>query len=102
MFISSNIARKLPYESLQIPNISFVSPAYSYQYQKTDESEDEFRKRLIDEIEADFLRLGPEKVVSFIAEPVVGATAGCVAAPKGYFSTIRKLCDGANGHLLCF
>ncbi|KAF8855619.1 PLP-dependent transferase [Acephala macrosclerotiorum] len=38
-------------------------------------------------------RLGLENVISFIAEPVVGAASGCVAAPKGYFPAVRKLCD---------
>ena len=36
---------------------------------------------------------------AFIAEPVVGATAGCVPAPDGYFRAVREICD-RHGALL--
>jgi adenosylmethionine-8-amino-7-oxononanoate aminotransferase len=76
-----------------LPNVSSVSPAYSYQYQRATETENEYVERLIAELDAEFQRLGPTNVISFIAEPIVGATSGCVPAPKGYFSEVRKLCD---------
>jgi general L-amino acid transport system substrate-binding protein len=38
-------------------------------------------------------------VAAFIAEPVVGATAGCVPAPEGYFRAVREICD-RHGALL--
>ncbi|MEO9902881.1 MAG: aminotransferase class III-fold pyridoxal phosphate-dependent enzyme, partial [Nisaea sp.] len=44
-------------------------------------------------------RLGPENVMAFVAEPVVGATAGAVPPVDGYFKRIREICD-ANGILL--
>jgi len=31
-------------------------------------------------------------VAAFIAEPVVGATAGCVPAPEGYFRAVSAIC----------
>jgi len=43
--------------------------------------------RLAAELEAEFQRLGPDTVAAFVAEPVVGATAGCVTAPEGYFQS---------------
>lgn len=36
---------------------------------------------------------GPENVSAFIAEPVVGASLGAVAAPQGYYQIIREICD---------
>ncbi|MEL7204175.1 MAG: aminotransferase class III-fold pyridoxal phosphate-dependent enzyme, partial [Pseudomonadota bacterium] len=39
------------------------------------------------------LRLGPETVMAFMAEPVVGATLGAVPAVEGYFARIREICD---------
>lgn len=36
---------------------------------------------------------GPENISAFIAEPVIGASAGAVVPPRGYFSIIRKICD---------
>ena len=55
--------------------------------------------RLADELEAEFQRLGPDTVIAFIAEPVVGATTGCVAALPGYFQRVREICD-RHGALL--
>lgn len=45
------------------------------------------------ELEAEILRLGPEKVCAFIFEPVVGAAGGCVPAPPGYARRVREICD---------
>ena len=93
MSVGSNLPRKIPYEPLLLQNVSHVSPAYAYQYQHADESEEEYVTRLITELDTEFQRLGPETVIAFIAEPIVGATAGCVTAPPGYFSAVRKICD---------
>jgi adenosylmethionine-8-amino-7-oxononanoate aminotransferase len=38
-------------------------------------------------------QVGSENVAAFIAEPVVGATLGAVAATTGYFAAIREICD---------
>ncbi len=38
-------------------------------------------------------QVGPDNVAAFIAEPVVGATLGAVAASPGYFQEIRQICD---------
>jgi len=38
-------------------------------------------------------QVGAENVAAFIAEPVVGATLGAVAATPGYFQEIRDICD---------
>ncbi|KAK7430686.1 hypothetical protein QQZ08_002730 [Neonectria magnoliae] len=93
MSISMNQARKAPHQGFCYPNVSHVSPAYAYQYKHDTESEAEFTERLLAELEAEFSRVGSEKVVAFIAETVSGATLGCVAAPKGYYKGVRALCD---------
>ncbi len=36
---------------------------------------------------------GPDSVSAFIAEPIVGATAGVLVPPDGYFQKIREICD---------
>nr|WP_276204516.1 aminotransferase class III-fold pyridoxal phosphate-dependent enzyme [Pseudomonas putida] len=43
--------------------------------------------------EAEIHRLGPDNVMAFIAEPVVGATLGAVPAAAGYFKRVRDICD---------
>ncbi|KAK1142419.1 hypothetical protein N8T08_007971 [Aspergillus melleus] len=93
MSISGNLARKVPYQGFAYPHVSHVSPAYAYRYKGDTETEEQFTTRLLQEIEDEFLRIGPEKVIAFIAEPVVGATSGCVAAPRGYFAGVRELCN---------
>ncbi|MGE5090065.1 MAG: aminotransferase class III-fold pyridoxal phosphate-dependent enzyme, partial [Candidatus Levyibacteriota bacterium] len=43
--------------------------------------------------EARILELGPETVMAFLAETVVGATTGATPPAPGYFRRIRELCD---------
>ena len=43
--------------------------------------------------------VGPDNVAAFVAEPIVGATSGCVAADAGYFKAVRAICD-RHGALL--
>lgn len=94
MSISSNISRKLPYEgAVLLHNVSFVNSTSSYRGQRPDESAENFAKRLVMELDCEFQQLGPDTVIAFVAETVVGATSGCTLAPIGYFEGVRKLCD---------
>ncbi|WYZ42666.1 hypothetical protein EsH8_VI_000365 [Colletotrichum jinshuiense] len=99
MSISSVASRKVPYQNFGYPHVSHVSPAYAYQYQRKDETEDEYTARLLAELEAEFQRVGSENVIAFVAETMVGATAGCVAPPTGYLAGVRQICD-KHGALL--
>ncbi len=72
---------------------SHVSPCYEYRYRLDDEDSQAFGRRVADELEAEILRLGADTVAAFIAEPVVGATAGAVPPVPGYFTRIREICD---------
>ena len=94
-----NAWRRAPYAPLLSGAFSHVTPAFAYHEKRDDESEAEFVARLAAELEAEFQRLGPDTVAAFIAEPVVGATAGCVPAPDGYFQAVREICD-RHGALL--
>ena len=76
-----------------------VSPAFAYRFRRDDESEAEYVTRLAAELEAAFQAAGPGNVAAFVAETVVGATTGCVAAPGGYFKAVREVCD-RHGALL--
>lgn len=93
MSVSSNLARKVPYYGFGHPHVSYVTPAYAYRYKDKDETEEQFTQRLLKELEDEFLRIGPEKIVAFLAETVVGATSGCVPPPPGYLRGVRELCD---------
>jgi adenosylmethionine-8-amino-7-oxononanoate aminotransferase len=72
---------------------SHIAPCYAYREMQDDESERAFGERVADELETEIRRLGPDNVMAFIAEPVVGATLGAVPAVTGYFARIRDICD---------
>lgn len=91
--------RRALYAPLLAPAYSHVSPAYAYRGRAEGEREAGYVARLAAELEAEFVRLGPGRVMAFVAETVVGATAGCVSAPAGYFRAVREVCD-RHGALL--
>ena len=66
MSVSSVLGRKMHYEHILLPNVSYVSPADSYHGKGDRETEEEFLARLVAEIEHEILRLGPETIVSFM------------------------------------
>jgi adenosylmethionine-8-amino-7-oxononanoate aminotransferase len=94
-----NAWRREPYAPLLSQAFSHVTPAFAYHEKHDDESEAGFVARLAADLEAEFQRLGPDTVAAFIAEPVVGATAGAVTAPEGYFKAVREICN-RHGALL--
>ena len=93
MSVGSNLPRKIPFEPLLLQNVSHVSPAYAYQYKHANESDEEYVTRLTTELDTHFQNLGPETIIAFVAEPVVGATTGCVVPPPHYFRAVRQVCD---------
>ena len=74
-------------------DVSHIDPCYEYRYRRDDETAEEYGKRAAQALEEEILRLGPETVMAFMAEPVVGATAGALAPAPGYFKRIREICD---------
>jgi len=72
---------------------SHIAPCYEYRDRRDNESREAYGRRVADELEAELLRLGPETVMAFVAEPVVGATMGAVPAVPGYLRRIREICD---------
>jgi adenosylmethionine-8-amino-7-oxononanoate aminotransferase len=90
---SGHVARRAPYIPLLSGAFSQVSPCFPYHYQGPGESDASYAARLAAELDEEFRRVGAETVIAFCAEPVVGATAGCVTAVPGYFKAIREVCD---------
>lgn len=73
--------------------MSHIAPCYEYAERGDSESLADYGQRVAQELEDEILRLGPETVMAFIAEPVVGATLGAVIPAPGYFARIREICD---------
>jgi adenosylmethionine-8-amino-7-oxononanoate aminotransferase len=74
-------------------DVPLVSPPYAYRYRRADESDDQYARRLADELDREIRGLGPETVAAFVAETVNGTTLGCVAPVPGYFRYVREVCD---------
>ena len=90
-----NIWRRSFFEKLLVET-SLISPCYPYRHQTQDETELEYGLRVANELEEEIINLGPENVMAFIAETVVGATAGALTPVSGYFKRIREICDKYN------
>jgi len=84
--------RRAPFAPLMIQT-SHISPCYAYRDCQTGETEFEYGQRVANELETKICELGAENVIGFVAEPVVGATAGAVPPVEGYFKRIREICD---------
>ena len=94
-----NLMRRTKYEPILSRTHSLVSPCFPYRFQQQGETDAQYLDRLIHELEAEFQRLGPGTIMAFLAEPVVGATTGCVTALPGYFRRVREVCN-RHGALL--
>ncbi len=94
-----NLMRREKFLPILSQTHSLVSPCFPYRFQNAGETEAQYLDRLTEELEAEFQRLGPDTVMAFLAEPVVGATTGCVTALPGYFQRIKAICD-RHGALL--
>ncbi len=81
--------------------MSHIAPCYEYTGRDEGESSFDYGQRVANELETEILRVGPDAVMAFMAEPVVGATLGAVPAVDGYFGRIREICD-QYGVLLIF
>ena len=71
----------------------YIDPCYEYRYRQPGETPEQYGQRAADALEAKLIELGPESVIGFVAEPVVGATLGAVPPAPGYFRRIRDICD---------
>ncbi|WP_455288301.1 aspartate aminotransferase family protein [Cupriavidus necator] len=90
--IGGNAWRREPFLPLLVP-AHHVSPCYAYRDQQAGETDAQYAQRLADELEAKILELGPDTVAAFVAETVVGATAGAVPPVGDYLKRIRAVCD---------
>ena len=90
--VGGNQWRRRQFSPLLV-DVSHISPCFEYADRNPEESTFDYGQRVAQELEDEILRLGTDSVIAFLAEPVVGATAGAVPAVEGYFTRIREICD---------
>jgi adenosylmethionine-8-amino-7-oxononanoate aminotransferase len=84
--------RRAPYEPLLI-DVSLVDPCFEYRFAEPGESAEDYGRRAARSLEQEIVRLGPDTVMAFVAETIVGATAGAVPPVPGYLQRVREICD---------
>ena len=88
---------RAPFEPL-VPEVIHVRNTNRY-HRPEDETEQQFTRILLDELEQAIEAAGPETVALVVMEPVQNA-GGAFTPPAGYFQGVRELCD-EYGILLC-
>ena len=86
-----------PFEPL-VPEVIHVRNTARY-HRPDGETDEQFTRILLDELELAIEGAGPESVAVVMMEPVQNA-GGALTPPEGYFQGVRELCD-RYGILLC-
>ena len=89
--LSGHTVRRRYYLPL-IQHTPHIVPAYCYRFPFGLRPEKCELECALD-LEKTLLYEGPDFVSAFIAEPIVGATAGALVPKDGYFQKIREICD---------
>jgi adenosylmethionine-8-amino-7-oxononanoate aminotransferase len=84
--------RRRQFEPLLIET-HHIAPCYAYRFQRLSESDEAYAARAAQALEDRILALGADSVIAFVAETVVGATAGAVPPVADYLQRVRKICD---------
>lgn len=92
--VASGSLTGLPYFhshfDLPIPGILHTDAPHYYRGAQSGESEAEYVRRLVNNLESLILKEGPETIAAMIAEPVMGA-GGVVVPPAGYFEAVGEV-----------
>ena len=70
-----------------------VSACNEYRDRRADETQQQYTERLLSELEQAIIEVGPDTIIGFCAETVVGATTGATPPTPGYLKGVRSLCD---------
>ncbi len=90
--VGGSVPRRAPFAPL-LRDAGRIAPCYAYRHRRSEESLRQYGLRVADELEHKILEIGAQRVIAFVAEPVVGATLGAVPPVAGYFKRIREICD---------
>jgi adenosylmethionine-8-amino-7-oxononanoate aminotransferase len=70
-----------------------IDPCFAYRFKRPGETDADYAARAAQLLEDKILELGADEVMAFVAETVVGATAGAVPPVADYLKRIRAICD---------
>ena len=70
-----------------------IDACYAYRLRHDGETDEAYALRAARQLEDKIVELGPDQVIAFVAETVVGATIGAVPPVGDYFKHIRAICD---------
>lgn len=89
--LGGHTGRRRHYQPLFL-HTPHIEPCYCYRcpFHRTPEN---CALECADQLERTIKYEGPDAVAAFIAEPVVGATAGVLVPRQGYWRRIREICD---------
>lgn len=90
--LGGNEFRRKPFAPL-LMDVKRVSACYEYRDRGQGQTLGDYTATLAAELEAAIVAAGPENVIGFCAETVVGATGGAIPATPGYFKAVREVCD---------
>ncbi|MEO3427505.1 aspartate aminotransferase family protein [Pelagibius sp. CAU 1746] len=90
--VGGHMQRREPYAPLLL-DVGRVSPCFAYRFKQQAESDEDYAYRLVQELDTEIRRIGPEEVAAFVVEPISGASLGCVPPVPGYFQGVREVCD---------
>ena len=90
--LGGNEWRRRPFTPL-LMEVLRVAPCYEYRDRAPLVTRADYTAGLLAELEATIVAAGPQRVIGFCAEPVVGATGGAIPPTPGYFAGVRALCD---------
>ena len=90
--VGGNAWRRAQFEPLLIET-HHIDPCYAYRLQREHESDADYSARAAQALEDRIVEIGPGRVIAFVAETVVGATAGAVPPVADYFKRVRAICD---------
>jgi adenosylmethionine-8-amino-7-oxononanoate aminotransferase len=73
--VGGNAWRRAQFEPLLIKT-HHIDPCYAYRLKREDESDADYAARAAQSLEDKIIEIGPDRVIAFVAETVVGATLG--------------------------
>ncbi|MGZ5201867.1 MAG: aspartate aminotransferase family protein [Telluria sp.] len=90
--ISGSEWRSKPFAPL-LMHAPRVSAPYEYRGRGEHQTVEAYTAALLDELETAIIKAGSQNVIGFVAEPVIGASAGAIPPTPGYFRGVREICD---------